>query len=337
MTSNKFELADHPFAQYVRILARGKKGSRSLTEEEAYEAMSMIVRGEAEDIQLGPFLMLLRVKELTEEELLGFTKAVKDNVEFPKDLPQIDLDMPCYAGKRNQLPWFLLTANLLAQNGVSVFIHGCQKYLQRRVFLDEVAEITNIPVCKNWKEVGERINKTNFAYLPTEIVSPQLHRIIMLRYMLGVRTPVHTLVRHLNPTNAKAVIQGIFHPSYLELHQKTAIELGYKNFAVLKGEGGEPERKPEAKTKTQMLINGVPRLVEWPRLQPKKQEKLATLTLEELPKVWCGELQDSYGELAVIGTAAIVLMIVGKADEPDAALDLAKQMWEDRDKSRWFV
>ena len=57
---------EHPFAQYVRVLGKGKKGSRSLTEAEAYDAMSMIMAGQVEDVQLGAFLMLLRVMPLSQ-------------------------------------------------------------------------------------------------------------------------------------------------------------------------------------------------------------------------------------------------------------------------------
>ena len=59
---------EHPFAQYVRILAKGKRASRSLTEAEAYDAMKMIIAGEVEPEQLGAFMMLLRVKEETADE-----------------------------------------------------------------------------------------------------------------------------------------------------------------------------------------------------------------------------------------------------------------------------
>jgi len=54
---------EHPFAQYVRILGKGKNGSRALTP---------------------------------------------------------------YAGKRRQLPWFILSTLLLAQNGVKIFMHGAR-------------------------------------------------------------------------------------------------------------------------------------------------------------------------------------------------------------------
>ena len=52
---------EHPFAQYVRILGRGKTVGRSLTGEEAEAAMDMILANEVRPEQLGAFLMLLRV------------------------------------------------------------------------------------------------------------------------------------------------------------------------------------------------------------------------------------------------------------------------------------
>ncbi|MDD1610672.1 MAG: glycosyl transferase, partial [Methylococcaceae bacterium] len=53
---------EHPFADIIRILGKGKKGSRPLTQEEAYRAMRMILADEVLPIQLGAFLMLMRVK-----------------------------------------------------------------------------------------------------------------------------------------------------------------------------------------------------------------------------------------------------------------------------------
>ena len=41
--------AEHPFAVFVRILGKGKRGARDLTREEAREAMGMLLDGKAED------------------------------------------------------------------------------------------------------------------------------------------------------------------------------------------------------------------------------------------------------------------------------------------------
>ena len=69
---NIYKDFEHPFAQFIRIIGKGKNGARSLTFEEAYEAFSMILKDEVLDVQLGAFLMLLRVKEESVDELAGF-------------------------------------------------------------------------------------------------------------------------------------------------------------------------------------------------------------------------------------------------------------------------
>ena len=114
---------EHPFAQYVRILGKGRKGTRSLTYEEALAAMGHILRGETEDVQLGAFMMLLRVKEENADELAGFTQATKNHIKdrIPANL-SADLDWSSYAGKRRQLPWYIwLRLHWL----IMAFVYSC--------------------------------------------------------------------------------------------------------------------------------------------------------------------------------------------------------------------
>ena len=47
---------EHPFAQFVRIIGKGPKLSRPLTEDEMLEAARMILAGDVEPLQLGAFL-----------------------------------------------------------------------------------------------------------------------------------------------------------------------------------------------------------------------------------------------------------------------------------------
>ena len=78
---------EHPFAPYVRILGRGRSGTRSLSMAEAADAFGMVLRGDAEPLQVGAFLMLLRVKEETGEELAGFVNACREQMVTP--LPNV--------------------------------------------------------------------------------------------------------------------------------------------------------------------------------------------------------------------------------------------------------
>lgn len=76
--------AEHPFAEFVRILGKGKRGARGLTREEARAAMTLLLEDKVEDAQLGAFLMLLRHKEESAEELAGFTEALRAQLQAPR-------------------------------------------------------------------------------------------------------------------------------------------------------------------------------------------------------------------------------------------------------------
>lgn len=221
---NIYQDFEHPFAQYIRIIGKGKTGARSLTFQEAYDAFSMILKGDVLDVQLGAFLMLLRVKEESVEELAGFVQATKDQLNY-RPL-EVDLDWSSYAGKRKHYPWFLLAALTLAQHGYRVVMHGAAGHTLNRVYTEQVLEFLNYPICHTQDDVEQQLQQRNFAYLPLAAISPVLDELIGLRNVMGLRSPIHTLARLINPFDAKATLQAIFHPAYRGSHQRAAFRLG---------------------------------------------------------------------------------------------------------------
>ncbi len=323
---------EHPFAQYVRILGKGKKGSRSLTEDEAFESMSMIMNQDCLDVQLGAFLMLLRVKEESPEELLGFVRAVRSSLK--PDAPiKTDLDWSSYAGKRRHLPWYLLSIFLLAENNVRVFVHGASGHTIDRLYTEDVLKQLDLPIANNWEQSQNHLDRQNFCYFPLEYLCPRLHQIIELRNVMGLRSPVHTLSRLLNPTDADHVIQGIFHPGYRPVHQLAAQALGYKNVDVIKGDAGEIERNPDIDCLVQSVRSGELTEHTWPALFSKRHVKETDFSVEKLVSVWRGKSEDEFGEAAIIGTTAITLNLLGKADSPESAQSLAQEYWLQRNKT----
>ncbi len=325
---NIYKDAEHPFAQFVRIIGKGKNGARSLSYDEAYQAFSMILKGEVLDVQLGAFLMLLRVKEESVDELTGFVQATKDQLNF-KAL-DIDLDWSSYAGKRKHYPWFILAALTLAQNGYKIVMHGASGHTINRVYTEQVLEYLDYPICQSDDEVEQQIQQRNFAYIPLEVISPILSDLISLRNVMGLRSPIHTLARLINPFNAKATLQSIFHPAYRSSHQNAAFQLGYQNSAVIKGEGGEFERNPDAKTLICGIQNGELYEHELPKITPDRSAVEEELDLMTFKAVWLGEQSHQYGELAVTETMGIALYTLGACASYDEAMIKAKALWKNR-------
>ncbi len=333
------ETIEHPFAQYVRILGKGKNSGRSLTREEAQTAFTMVLNGEVEDIQLGALLLLLRVKGENAEEMAGFAQACRDHIAAPEI--SVDIDWPSYAGKRKQLPWFLLSALLLAENGYRIFMHGCAGHTANRVYSEAILGQLDIPLCRNWAQVKHNLSQGQFAYANLESFCAPLARLFHMRNTLGVRSPAHSLIKLVNPLNASTALQSVFHPAYLEVHQHAATLLNYPASLVIKGEGGEIEFRPDADNRL-FLVNGSDETVQsWTRRQPSRQTALETANLCATPlqNLWRSKGQDAtkahdYDLNAVIGTAAMVIFAHHRQFSEEEAWDLARQYWDQRNKDR---
>ena len=320
--------AEHPFAQFVRILGKGKRGARNLSREEAREAMGMLLDGKAEDTQLGAFLMLLRHKEESAEEMAGFAEAVRERLQAPAIA--VDLDWPSYAGKKRHLPWFLLAAKALANSGVRILLHGGGAHTAGRLYSEQVIGLLQIPLCRNWTEVERALQEQRLAFIPLGDWMPQLQRMIDLRNILGLRSPIHSLTRILNPLAARCGLQSIFHPGYQAVHREASQLLG-DTALVIKGEGGEMEINPDATSHLYGTANGENWDEDWPPLSAQRHVKPESLEPEHLLAFWRGEVEDAYGRLAVLSSMAVALRGLGIPREE--AFRQAQQRWDVRNIS----
>jgi anthranilate phosphoribosyltransferase len=282
---------------------------------------------------LGAFLCILRLRTEVPEEGYGFVRAVRDTLDLPADMPEVDLDWPTYSGKKRQLPWFLLSALLLARNGVRICMQGTEGHTPGRLYSSEVLKFLGIPAATSLAEAADHIRATNFAYLPLGVIHPRLQEIIELKSIIGVRSPVNTFARMINPFSAPYEIHTVFHPNYREVHLETTRLLGHAKMAVFKGEGGEAERRPHKPVLVQSLQDGEIIDEEWPpMLADSTAQKDETLDMNRLKAVWNGEIEDDYATSAIVGTIAIALRLMQRAGSVDEAQSAALKMWQDRDR-----
>jgi anthranilate phosphoribosyltransferase len=323
----------HPFARFVAVLGRGKSLTRALTLAEAEEAMAMILAGRARPEQIGAFLMLLRIKEETGDEIAGFVRAVR--ATLPEPAIRADLDWPSYAGKRRRLPWFLLAALTLADAGWRVAMHGLEGHTVGRLYAREAIARLGLPIGGGFDEAAVHLQARNFVYLPLEAFCPRLAELFALRAILGLRSPVHTLARLVNPFGAPASIQAVFHPGYMAIHRDAALRLGDARMTVFRGEGGEAERRPNKPCETLAVADGATAEARWPPLiaDPRAGPD-ETLELDRLAALWRGEAEDDYATAAIVGTLAIALATLGVERDPASAERRAEALWRARDRAR---
>lgn len=313
----------HDFAPYVRILGRGPGKSRSLTRAEARHALGMVLRGEATREQVGAMLMLLRYRGEAPAEMAGLVEAARDHAGLPWKFTQpVDLDWPSYAdGRTRGLPWYLLSALLLAKSGLRVVMHGPISGPGRQSLVKCLA-LLGIDRATNQLQVETALAASNFAFLPIEAANPELADLIALRGVLGLRSPLNTVGRLLDPAGARASIDGVFHPAYIELHLAVAALLGHA-IAVLKGGGGEAEWSG---VKPLTLATNAGEQI-WPSLGTVG--KAASQAPADLVAVWHGLHTDPAAEDAVIATAAAALHACTAGDSAVCVAE-ARSLWAQR-------
>ncbi|MFW2586916.1 glycosyl transferase family protein [Sagittula sp. SSi028] len=294
-------------AEHVRTLGRGPGRSRSLTQAEAFDAMTQMLSGQAAAEATGALLMLLRMKGETAEEIAGFASAAQ--AALPA-LPVVDLDWPSYAaGRTRGEPWFLLSAKLVAQAGHRVLLHGWNGADTKvRAGLTEAG----IPCATSTEDAGALLDQGGIAYLPLETLCPPLFDLLGLRSVLGLRSCVNTVCRMLNPAQARASVQGVFHPSYRELQRDAAQLLGWHGMSVIKGAGGEFERNPAKEIAVFGLRDGQP----WADPAPASVAQVRRMSESDdlrLSDLWHGQEADFEREL-VLGTASLALQTLGDVD-----------------------
>jgi anthranilate phosphoribosyltransferase len=129
----------------------------------------------------------------------------------------------------------------------------------------------------------------------------------------------------------------VFHPTYLPVHQETARLLGQPRAAIFKGGGGEVQRNPEKPCRVSLVVDGGAEEEVWPALVPGARFAWRDEPLDPglVVALWRGERACAAAEAAVLGTAAVALKLLGRAETQAAAQDLAAGLWRDRPKLKY--
>jgi anthranilate phosphoribosyltransferase len=314
-------------APYIHAMGRGPGRARNLDMAEAEAAMRLILSGDADPHAIGALLMLMRYRGETPAEIAGFAQAMRATLPA---LPQIDLDWPSYAaGRTRGLPWFLLSARLVAQSGARVLLHGWNSHQSDGADLRSALALAGIAAADSPADAARLLDRDSIAYLPLECFAPCALKLLRLREVLGLRSCINTVCRVLNPACAAAAVQGVFHPPYRPLQQAVGKILGQRDLCILKGGGGEFERNPTKDVTLFRLQGCISRETVLPPLLSEARKLAdASYPAQAMDALWRGTLHDEFAENIVIGTAAAALIALGHAPMP--AQQVAHDLWAAR-------
>jgi anthranilate phosphoribosyltransferase len=128
-----------------------------------------------------------------------------------------------------------------------VLIHGVMRDAGR-VSTREVLAALSIEPSMSINAVRARLSETRIAFMPIEVMAPELAATLALRTALGVRNSAHTLAKMLQPFAGPAVrIVSVTHPEYLT-RMTTFFTHHDSDALLLRGAEGEavahPRREP---------------------------------------------------------------------------------------------
>jgi anthranilate phosphoribosyltransferase len=249
------------FRLLIKALGKGEKGSRALTFDEACLLLEGFAKGKVSRVQMASAMMLMRVRGETTEEIAGMVAGLRRTVDKGWHSLEVDIDWPVYAGKREQLPWLLLVAKLLAKQGIRLMLHGDSQALPHRRHVESCLASLNIACCTSSQMAKVALQSDNIVYVRAGDLAPVLDECRQLHQELGLRSLIQTAARCMNPTNAPISLRSYFHPGLDTVHQGICEILFEKSeyhagsVAIFKGLQGETECNPRVAT-TITVVNG---------------------------------------------------------------------------------
>jgi anthranilate phosphoribosyltransferase len=304
------------FKPVLAALAEG----RTLSREAAREAFSLILDGSATPAQLGAFLMALRQRGETAEELIGAAEAMRAamiRVEAPADA----IDIVGTGGDgANTYNISTLAAIIAAAAGVPVAKHGGKAASSRSGATDVLAEL-GVKVGLDAASASACLSEAGICFMAAPTHHPALRHAAPVRSELGVRTIFNLLGPMCNPAGVTRQVLGVYAREWLEPMALALRELGSKTVWLLHGSDGLDEATTTGETHVVALEGGALR-----RFEIRPQDAgLAQAAPQELiggdpahnaralTEVLAGA-QNAYRDIAVLN-AAIALIVAGKAQD----------------------
>ncbi|MFZ6819554.1 DNA-binding protein YbiB [Undibacterium sp. Ji22W] len=216
-TQDKLSAEVFQAAAYIKEIGRGKEGARNLSRADAYQLYTAMLDGRVSDLEMGAILIAMRIKGETIEEIAGFLEAAENrlhNLQTPNTSQFAPIVIPSYNGARKRPNLTPLLALLLAREGVPVLVHGLEHDVGR-VTSAAIFSAIGIEPSFDVAHAEHQLNRMRLAFMPLQALSPKMHRILMMRKVLGLRNSTHTLVKILQPFEQAAVrLTSYTHPEY---------------------------------------------------------------------------------------------------------------------------
>src|SRR3954453_19922506 len=235
----------------VQLLER-----RDLTRAEAFEAMHEIMRGEATQAQIAGFLVALRAKGETADEITGCAEAMRDHVLAVRPARTDLVDTAGTGGDgKSTLNISTAAALVAAAAGAGVAKHGnraASSQTGSADVLEALGFVLELPPDK----IAQSIDELGFGFMFAQAHHPAMKHAAPVRRELGTRTVFNVLGPLTNPARARAQGVGVYSPDLVRPVAEALAQLGSRRAFVVHGAGGIDELSPVGPTFVCEVVDG---------------------------------------------------------------------------------
>src|SRR6266851_8901421 len=217
---------------------------RDLTRDEARGAMHEIMRGEATQAQIAGFLVALRAKGETADEITGCAEAMREHV-LPVRPTRSDLVDTAGTGGDGKHTLNISTAAALvaAAAGAGVAKHGNRAASSQSGAAD-VLEALGFRLELPPERIERSIDELGFGFLFAQAHHPAMRHAAPVRRELATRTVFNVLGPLTNPAGARALVLGVYSPELAHTLADALVQLETTRAYVVHGAGGIDELSP---------------------------------------------------------------------------------------------
>jgi len=227
---------------------------RDLSADETAEVLSEIMHGEVSEVQIAAFLIALRTKGETVDELAGLARAMRALAAHVPSTREDLLDTAGTGGGRRTFNVSTTAALIAAGAGCAVAKHGNRSATSSSGSAD-LLEALGARIDLDPAGVASCIEDAGFGFMFAPAHHQATRFVVPVRRELAVRTIFNLLGPLTNPAGARRQLIGVSDPAFLETIAGALARLGVDRALVVAGEDGLDEVSVAAGTKV-LEVNG---------------------------------------------------------------------------------
>ncbi len=316
-------------ADFKSLIAKAADG-HSLSQEESRQAFDIMMSGEATASQIGGFLMALRVRGETVDEITGAAKAMRAKAHM-LNAPEGAVDTAGTGGDSSGTYNISTAAAIvIAGAGLPVAKHG-NRALSSKSGSADVLNALGVNIDADWELVQKSINEANVGFLMAPRHHGAMRHVGPTRVELGTRTIFNLLGPLSNPAGTKRQLVGIFAEKWVNPVARVFGELGATKAWVVHGSDGLDEITTTGPTIAAEWANGTvrdfvidPEDYGIPLADPADLKGADAATNAAALRAVLEGAKNAYRDIVVINTGA-ALVIGDKASDLAEGIELAKQ------------